>query len=230
MLLRPDTFGPCVGETRVRVELFDLMMTERTKADYPLAPRERGVDVIVGAILTGLATVLANAGVDISDVLGIGVGVPGIVEHGPEVLVHGQTFDWDSIPLERLLRSGTGLPLPGDDQESALAALINSYATSPAAAEVLDDTALYLGVGIANLINLFNPERIIVGGWAGLLLGDQMLPAIRAAARQHSLRHPFDETFVELGRLGPDAVALGAATLPVERFLNSRTEPASKAS
>ena len=322
--INPDyryVIGVDVGETRVRVELFDLMMTERTKADYPLAPREHGVDLIVGAILTGLATVLANAGVDTSDVLGIGVGVPGIVEHGPEVLVHGQTFDWDSIPLERLLRSGTGLPLhidngakamgraelwfgagqgaqhavvcligsgagasiitngraqrgstssagewghttivvggrscrcgsrgcleayvgaeaildryglplPGDDQESALAALINSYATSPTAAEVLDDTALYLGVGIANLINLFNPERIILGGWAGLLLGDQMLPAIRAAARQHSLRHPFAETLVELGRLGPDAVALGAATLPIERFLNGSSAPASKA-
>jgi predicted NBD/HSP70 family sugar kinase len=320
--INPDygyVIGVDVGETRVRVELFDLMMTERAKADYPLAPRDHGVDVIVDAILTGLAAVLANGGVDASDVLGIGVGVPGIVEHGPEVLVHGQTFGWDSIPLERLLRSGTGLPLhidngaktmgqaelwfgagrgaqhavvcligsgagasiitngtahrgstssagewghitivlggracrcgargcleayvgaeaildryglplPGDDQESALAALINSYATSATAAEVLDDTALYLGVGIANLINLFNPERIILGGWAGLLLGDQMLPAIRAAARQHSLLHPFAETLIELGHLGPDAVALGAATLPIERFLNDTTAPGS---
>jgi predicted NBD/HSP70 family sugar kinase len=315
--INPDykyVIGVDVGETRVRVELFDLMMTERAKADYPLAPREHGVDVIVGAIATGLATVVATAGVDASRVLGVGVGVPGIVEHGPEVLVHGQTFGWESTPLERLLRSGTGLPLdidngaktmgqaemwfgagrgaqhavvcligsgagasiitngrayrgstssagewghttvsvggrgcrcgsrgcleayvgaeavldrhgppvPGDDQESALAALINSYGTSPSAAKVLDDTAVYLGVGIANLINLFNPERIILGGWAGLLLGDKLLPAIRAAARQHSLRHPFAETVIELGQLGPDAVALGAATLPIERFLSGR--------
>jgi predicted NBD/HSP70 family sugar kinase len=319
--INPDhgyVVGVDVGETRVRVELFDLMMTEHAKADYPLDPREHSVDVIVGAILTGLDTVLASGGVDASRVLGVGVGVPGIVEHGPEVLVHGQTFGWESVPLERLLRSGTrlplhidngaktmgqaelwfgagrgaqhavvcligsgagasiitngtahrgstssagewghitielggracrcgsrgcleayvgaeaildryGLPLPGDDEESALAALINSYATSATAAEVLDDTAVYLGAGIANLINLFNPERIVLGGWAGLLLGDRMLPAIRAAARRHSLRHPFDETLIELGHLGPDAVALGAATLPVERFLNGQTTPA----
>jgi predicted NBD/HSP70 family sugar kinase len=315
--INPDygyVIGVDVGETRVRVELFDLMVTERAKADYPLAPREHGVDVIVGAIVTGLATVVANAGIDASRVLGVGVGVPGIVEHGPEVLVHGQTFGWEAAPLERLLRSGTGLPLdidngaktmsqaemwfgagrgaqhavvcligsgagasiitngrahrgstssagewghttvsvggrgcrcgsrgcleayvgaeavldryglplPGDDQESALAALINSYGTSPSAAKVLDDTAFYLGVGIANLINLFNPERIILGGWAGLLLGDRLLLAIRAVADQHSLRHPFAETLIELGQLGPDAVALGAATLPVERFLSGR--------
>jgi predicted NBD/HSP70 family sugar kinase len=128
-----------------------------------------------------------------------------------------------------------GLPLPGDaqddhasapdhasalDQESALAALIGAAATSAPASEVLDDTVRYLGAGIAGLINLFNPERIILGGWAGLLLGERSLPAIREAARQHSLRQPFAETSIELCRLGPDAVALGAATLPVERLLN----------
>ena len=84
-----------------------------------------------------------------------------------------------------------GHPLPGDDEESALAALIDLAATSSAAEQVLAETALYVGVGIADLINLISPERIILGGWAGLLLGERLLPAIREAARQHSLRHPF---------------------------------------
>ncbi len=91
--------------------------------------------------------------------------------------------------------------------------------TSARAAEILDTTALYLGASIADLINLFNPERIILGGWAGLLLGEYMLPAIRAAARERSLRHLFAQTSIELGRLGPDAVALGAAALPIKAFL-----------
>jgi predicted NBD/HSP70 family sugar kinase len=113
-----------------------------------------------------------------------------------------------------------GSPLPGDDEEAALTALIAQAASSARAAEVLRETALYLGAGLGNLVNLFNPERIILGGWAGLLLGERMLPAIREAAREHSLRHPFAQTSIELGRLGPDAVALGAATLPVEALLS----------
>ncbi|TMC03315.1 MAG: ROK family transcriptional regulator, partial [Chloroflexi bacterium] len=68
--------GVDVGETRVRVELFDLTMTERAKADYPLDPENQGVDLIVDRILTGLETVLASADVDPNAVLGIGVGVP----------------------------------------------------------------------------------------------------------------------------------------------------------
>jgi predicted NBD/HSP70 family sugar kinase len=304
--------GVDIGETRVRVELFDLAMTERAKADYRLNPRKHDVGVVVERILDGLNAVLADSGIEPAAILGVGVGVPGIVQQRPEVLVHGQTYGWDAVPLERLLRAGTDLPLqfengaktmgqaelwfgagrgarnavvalvgsgvgaslisggstyrgatssagewghtkivlggrtcrcgsagcleayagaeailerygraiPGNDEESALAELIGEADTSPLAAAILDETAGYLGAGIANLINLFNPERIILGGWAGLMLGSRLLPAIRDAAREQSLRHPFAATSIELGRLGPEAVALGAATLPVERFLN----------
>src|SRR5690348_15056330 len=52
------------------------------------------------------------------------------------------------------------------------AALLSAAPKSKTAARVLDETAGYLGAGIANLINLFNPERIVIGGWAGLALGE----------------------------------------------------------
>ena len=68
---------------------------------------------------------------------------------------------------------------------------------------MLAETALYLGAGIADLINLFSPDRIILGGWAGLLLGQHMLPAIRASAREHALSHPFDQTTITVGQAGP---------------------------
>jgi predicted NBD/HSP70 family sugar kinase len=110
--------------------------------------------------------------------------------------------------------------MAADDQELALAELIDAAGTSPLAAAILDETAQYLGAGIGTLINLFNPERVILGGWAGLLLGGRLLPDIREATRQQSLRHPFAATSIELGRLGPGVVALGAATLPLESFLN----------
>ena len=313
--------GVDVSETRVRVELFDLTMAGRARTDYPLDPGQHGVGLIVEAILTGLEAVLADSGVSPAAVLGIGIGIPGIVESGPDSLVHGQAFGWASVPLERLLRAGTDLPLyiengvkamgqaemwfgagrgaqsavacligsgvgasiiangvalrgatssagewghttvmvdgracrcgsfgcleayvgaeaildqyggrlPGSDQEAELTALIGLASTSARAAEILDTTALYLGSSIADLINLFNPQRIILGGWAGLLIGEYMLPTIRAVACERSLRHLFAQTSIGLGRLGPDAVALGAAALPIKALLSGNAFPTREA-
>jgi predicted NBD/HSP70 family sugar kinase len=122
--------------------------------------------------------------------------------------------------LDRWRQARRGRPVPGPDEESAIMALLTAAERSDVAARVLRETAGYLGAGIANLINLFNPERIVLGGWAGLALGGRLLPGIRDAAATHALRHPYAQTSIELCRLGPDAVSVGAATLPVARLLS----------
>ncbi|MFD0662598.1 hypothetical protein [Thermocatellispora tengchongensis] len=59
-----------------------------------------------------MADVLARADVPAGPLLGVGVGVPGIVDRGSPggAVVHGQTFGWDAVPLEALLRSAVALP------------------------------------------------------------------------------------------------------------------------
>ena len=111
------------------------------------------------------------------------------------------------------------------DQQSALEDLLSSR--SAVARRVVDESVGYLGAGIANLVNLFNPERVVLGGWAGLALGAWKLDEIVAATAQHALRHPYGQVRIELGRTGPDAVAVGAATLPVAALLDSGADPRS---
>jgi predicted NBD/HSP70 family sugar kinase len=314
--------GVDISETRIRVGLFDVAMTERAKAVYPLNLAQHGVDEVVRQIASGLTAVLAEGGIDPTAVLGVGIGIPGIVEQDPEVLVHAQGRRWDAVPLERLLREHTALPLRvengtrtmgqaemwagagrgarntavvligsgvgaslisccsicqgsvshatewghttvvaegrrcrcGSDgcleayvgaeaildrygspaatstggEESMLAELIAAADSSPAADAVLAKTAEYLGIGIGNLINLFSPERVILGGWAGLLLGGRLMPAIRESTRRNSLRHLFAATSIELGQVGPEAVTYGAATLPMEDFLHGSSHGPAK--
>jgi predicted NBD/HSP70 family sugar kinase len=121
--------------------------------------------------------------------------------------------------LDRYRRARGGRAVPRPDEQSQLDFLLEAADRSPQAAQVLEDTAGYLGAGIANLINLFNPERIVLGGWAGIALGSRLLPAIRAAAAAHALHYAYAQTSIELCTLGPDAVAVGAATLPVADLL-----------
>jgi glucokinase len=81
-----------------------------------------------------------------------------------------------------------------------------------------DAVALYerigtlLGVGIANLANIFNPELVVVGGGVAAA-GDLLLePARRQVARQ-ALRPQRDEVRIVPASLGEDAGLVGAAAL-----------------
>ena len=111
------------------------------------------------------------------------------------------------------------------DERQQLQDLLTAARSSKVAAALLDETATFLGTGLGNLVNLFNPERIVIGGWVGQLLGPELLPRIREAAAAQALRYPFSHVAIEVGRLGPDAVAMGAATLVAERFLERGGHP-----
>jgi predicted NBD/HSP70 family sugar kinase len=121
--------------------------------------------------------------------------------------------------LDRWKRARGGKQLPGDDPVSQIQALLSSADRSKVAADLLDETADLIGAGIANLINLFNPERVVLGGWAGLELGPALLPRIREAAERSALAHLYGQATIELSTLGQGAVALGAATQPMAAVL-----------
>ncbi|MFF3866221.1 ROK family protein [Micromonospora sp. NPDC001898] len=129
--------------------------------------------------------------------------------------------------LDRYRQANRGRPATGGDEESALGELLRSSTNTAEA--VLDETVGYLGAGVATLINLFNPERVVLGGWAGLALGERFLPRIREATARHALRQPYAQASIELCQLGPDAVAMGAATLPMARLLRDGGVPRSAA-
>ncbi|MEU5987206.1 ROK family protein [Streptomyces sp. NPDC047434] len=138
--------------------------------------------------------------------------------------------------LERWAEAG-GEPPAGAAEETALTAMLAAAYPAPApdgtvpepdatALAVLEETAEYLGAGFADLINLFQPERILVGGWAGLQLGSRFLDSVRAYATSYALAYPAARVRIELGTLGPDAVTVGAAILPLADFFGRGGRPA----
>ena len=128
------------------------------------------------------------------------VGAPGILQHVR-----------DRAPDSPLLRP--------DDQTASMNALAAAAdAGDRVALEVLTDTARYLGAGIADLVNLLNPEVVILSGWVTDRIGTLLLPEVRIAVGRHALRRPFEATRIQLCQV-PEPVALGAATLALEGFL-----------
>lgn len=89
----------------------------------------------------------------------------------------------------------------------------------PTAVSILDETIEFLGVGLANLVNIANPEKIIVGGWDGVTLFDARGKQLAEAVTRHALPRPGSRVSVEKSSLGRDALPLGAALLTLEQFI-----------
>lgn len=329
--VRPG-FGSVIGidvsESGVVVELFDLAMGWSATIERTLGHRAPDPQEILTLAAAAVGEVVTKAGKQPGEVIGIGVGVPGLVEDDGESIVHAPSLGWEGVPFAHQLQEATGIPValdngakalaraeawfgagngaqnlivcligsgvgaailsegrlfrgatgsagewghttavidgrpcrcgargclqayvgaeailerwaeadpkataavPGEGEEgevAAIEALLAAAADGPGPArDVLDETAHFLGVALSDIINLLNPDRVVIGGWVGLRLGPELLPRIRERAQEASLAAPFARAELDLCHLGPDAVARGAATLVIERFLAAGGTP-----
>jgi predicted NBD/HSP70 family sugar kinase len=114
---------------------------------------------------------------------------------------------------------------PHYDGEEWLDRFLAAVPDDPAAAHLLGQTAEYLGIALANIINFVNPERIVIGGWVGHKLGPDVLVRARRVMQAQVFISPEGSTSIEFGELGPDASALGASTLVVAELLANGGRP-----
>jgi len=85
------------------------------------------------------------------------------------------------------------------------------------AGRAVDREAYYLGLGLANLINLFAPDAIVLGG-SLMKSADIFLDKIRSVIRQGCRFVPWQKTDLVLASLGENANLIGAARVWHHRF------------
>jgi glucokinase len=86
-----------------------------------------------------------------------------------------------------------------------------------AALETMDRLGLYLGVGLANMVIIFCPDMIALGGGV-MEAGHLFLDRARQVVRQHCGLVPFDRAELTLASLGADTALAGAAQVWYHRF------------
>jgi len=79
----------------------------------------------------------------------------------------------------------------------------------------VDQAATYLGIGLANVVTVIGPERIVVGGGVAEA-GEVLLGPIRDAIRSRVTLVPRDRIEVVPALLGSEAGAIGAALAAIE--------------
>jgi glucokinase len=82
---------------------------------------------------------------------------------------------------------------------------------------VLGQVGRMLGVGLANFVNIFNPEVIVVGGGA-MAAGDLLLEPARAEMLARALAPNRDQVRVVAARFGNEAGMLGAGVLALDEL------------
>ena len=86
------------------------------------------------------------------------------------------------------------------------------------AIEVIEEIGTTLGRAIAGLINLFNPELIIIGGYISETKEYLLLP-IKSAIQKHSLNIINSDTSIKFSKLGKKAGAIGSCMLSRSKLL-----------
>ncbi|MEO7146727.1 MAG: ROK family protein [Terrimesophilobacter sp.] len=321
--LNPDAailFGADVGETQVTTAAFDLTLNRLGSRTTPFADRRIEPEQVVALLIEHVDALLSELEINRSKVLGLGLGVPGIVENPAtearklrESIVHAEVLGWKAVSFSNLSTTlgfpvyidngaktttqaeswygsakgidhaivvligdgaGAGIITNGrlyrgssssagewghtkisldgvrcrcgsygcvetfvgasavlerwrgrEDtwtgrETEGIAALLEAFEDGhPQAEDAVRSVINHLGLALSNLVNLYNPQKIIVGGWFGDQIAERFLEEIGAAMRRFSLEQPGSEAVLERSRLGNDAVALGAATLPLDRFI-----------
>ncbi len=93
------------------------------------------------------------------------------------------------------------------------------------AGEVLRDTGKYLGVGIANMVHLLNPELVVVGG-STVRAGELLLKPAAEVLERQVLPSVAQQARVLPRELGEDAGAMGAAALVLRELFAVSALPA----
>lgn len=87
--------------------------------------------------------------------------------------------------------------------------------------ELLEERAYYVGLALANLVNVVNPQLIVVGGWLFDAF-DLIEPIVQDTVRRHAFGGLGNQVDVLPASFGSYAGVIGAATLAFESFFFSR--------
>jgi glucokinase len=102
--------------------------------------------------------------------------------------------------------------LVGDHVEKITAATVYEAAINgdPYANEVMRETAKFLGAGVANIINIFNPDMIVISGGV-TKAGDHLFVPLRSEVRRRAFKSALDACQITAAQLPGTAGVIGAA-------------------
>ncbi len=228
----PGLYDPRTGTARFLINLPGVW-TGRPVAGPVATTLGIPVAMINDARAFGLAELRLGAGRGASSMIGLtlGTGVGGVIAIDGQVLqghdgtageIGHQTIDPDGPSCNCGNNGCVEAFVRADRLAEACAAptaeeaVTRARSGDPAAIEGLRRVGRYLGIGIANMITVIAPDRVIIGGGIAAA-GDLLLDPVRAEIRRRVLTTALGEVTIVTAELGTWAGSIGAAIHGAER-------------
>jgi predicted NBD/HSP70 family sugar kinase len=270
----------------------------------------RDLDRVADALAAGVRDTLRPAGLPLSHILGVGIGMPGMIDSAAGICRMSPFHDWRDVPIADLVTERLDCPVyldndvntltlverlygPGQHVDDFLVVTIGrgvglgivmggqvyrgahggggefghtivdpdgfvcgcgrrgcveTFVADPWLVRHANDAGLtvetpeqltaaaldgnaearaifshageVLGLGLANLINIFDPSLIIVSG-EGVQAGDYIFPAMHDAIHRHAFDHLAEHVTIRIEALTDETWARGAASLVLGRIFTT---------
>lgn len=154
-----------------------------------------------------------------------------MVDPGGELCGCGKRGCWETLVgpravmrrVQNTLQSGAQSIMcdlvEGDLQRLNFEVVIEAARQSdPVAIAALQEVGRNLGIGVANLVNIFNPELVVLGG-ALNLASPFLLPVMEQTVAENSLQPAFENLRIAASAHGTDTCVMGAIALVLDDIL-----------
>lgn len=119
---------------------------------------------------------------------------------------------WETEVGEEALARHAGLPWDDGRQHLGDEVLRRAHAGDRSVLDALREVGRWLGIGVGNLVNIFNPEAVVFGGFY-FPIYPFLEPWISEGASESALDAPWESCVIRRTELGADARMVGAAEL-----------------
>lgn len=122
--------------------------------------------------------------------------------------------------IRKAIANGSAvLPVADGDNANVTGWMVLEAARSgePTCAALVEEMGSYLGLSLANLVNLLNPSVLVLDQRLQLA-GEGLLEQIIQVVRKQALRHATKDLSIRFGKLGNEAIVLGVGALVLERY------------
>lgn len=123
------------------------------------------------------------------------------------------TQDLSTQPLDKTFSADPDDIPEGEFKMSARTVARAAEAGIPVAREIITSAAEALGVGLVNILHIFSPEVIILGGGV-VKMGSMLIEPALKIVQERTMRANLTEARIVLAQLGENAGLIGAGALP----------------